>query len=156
MATTLSPLLQRGGVWRPEDLTTERREHVAMYQLLGDPLLGWRRPLPMRLSTPAEIDAGETLTVEGQCDLDGECIIELCHAGTAPGARHDSGRPPTIATATQTLPAGPFKIGLQVPADATGQLSVRGYLYGGKGSALGGTSVTVRTPATEAAAAKQP
>ena len=51
--------LARGLSPPPVDLATERREHVMMYQLLGDPLLRLCRPHELPLETSAEVAAGE-------------------------------------------------------------------------------------------------
>ncbi|MEX2316265.1 MAG: C25 family cysteine peptidase [Pirellulales bacterium] len=141
MAGALCPLLERGGPpWRPEDLVTERREHVAMYQLLGDPLMRWRRPRPMQITALAEIDAGRVLMVDGQCELAGDCVVELARIGGVPNGGSD-----VIESATSPAVGGEkFRIAVNVPADASGRYTVRAYLQGDGGTALGGTNIFVR------------
>jgi len=154
LAMTLSPLLQRGGPrWKPEDLATERAEHVAMYQLFGDPLMRWRRPGPIKLTAPPEVVAGATFEVEGQSDLDGNCVIELARIGTPAtgGAGDDAVDKSVLVSASAPVRGGKFRIAVPLPADAAGRLTVRAYLRGEGGSAVGGASLVV-LPAAERAA----
>jgi hypothetical protein len=141
MASGLGPLLERGGPpWRPEDLTTERREHVAMYQLLGDPLLGWRRPRPMEITAPAEIEAGQELTIAGLAELDGDCVVELSRIGGP--SEHGAD---IIATAKGPVRRGEkFHMAVTPPTEASGRYAVRTYLHGDGGTSLGGANVVVR------------
>jgi len=148
MATSLSPMLHKGNeIWRPEDLATERREHVAMYQLLGDPLLRWRRPRSIKLTAAAEAMAGAPLIIEGGAEFEGNCIVELARMGGT-SASHDGGAKSNIlATVSERVRNGAFRISLPIPADASGPLVVRAYLRGEAGSAVGGANILVRPAA---------
>jgi hypothetical protein len=143
-AKSLSPLLHQGKTpWQPEDLADERREHVAMYQLLGDPLLGWRRPRPMEITTSSKVVAGRPLDVEAQADFDGECLIEIVPA--APSLeRPGSETTKLLASVIQPVRRGPVKISLPVPETAAGRYSLRAYLRGENGSAVGGKSLLIQ------------
>ena len=148
MAISLSPMLERGGQrWRPEDLVTERKEHVAMYHLLGDPLLRWRRPGPIKLTAVSEVVAGNNLTVEGGADFDGDCLVELVRLDAMPAAPNGAANSNVLATLTERVHSGAFRLALPIPKDASGRFVVRVYLCGEGGSAVGGTNIVVRQAA---------
>jgi hypothetical protein len=140
LAENLSPLLHRNGVrWQAEDLLTERNEHVAMYKLLGDPLLKWRRPQPIEIKTAAEVAAGASLDVDGRAEFDGGCLVELVR----PGADSDSSKG-TLASTAKSVKSGPFRISLPIPVQANGHYAVRAYLSSPNRSAIGGAKIVVR------------
>jgi hypothetical protein len=130
--------LARGLSPPPVDLAAERREHVMMYQLLGDPLVRLQLPRELRLETSSEAAAGAMLTVAGQCDLPGMCVLELVACGRA-------GEGIVVARMSQPVDRGPFRAELPLPADATGQYTVRAFVIGHGASAAGATSVTIRS-----------
>jgi hypothetical protein len=143
IAKSLSPLLHQGKTpWRPEDLAAERREHVAMYHLLGDPLLGWRRPRPMEITTSFENVAGRPLDVEGQAEFDGECLIEIVATASSQKNAGDE-KTNLLASVTQPVRRGPWKISLPIPETAAGRYAVRAYLRGESHSAVGGKSLLI-------------
>ena len=57
------------------DLDAQRREHLYLFNLLGDPLLRMRHPQPVDVAAPQQVTAGETLTVRGQSPLGGRKLI---------------------------------------------------------------------------------
>lgn len=59
------------------DRTAERREHVKMYNLLGDPLLRVRRPRQLRLVAQREQGSSRRAVVTGQSPIAGMCQIRL-------------------------------------------------------------------------------
>jgi hypothetical protein len=69
LAAAISPL--------PDQLADERHEHLALFNLLGDPLLKIRRPADIALGAPENITAGETLTVSGRSDMSGHGVVEI-------------------------------------------------------------------------------
>ncbi|GIW96312.1 MAG: peptidase C25 [Pirellulaceae bacterium] len=60
-----------------EALRTERREHVALFHLLGDPLLQIRAPRKIAVATVATIEAGQRLTVDFEAPWAGRGTVEL-------------------------------------------------------------------------------
>ena len=60
-----------------EQLTDERMEHVALFNLLGDPLLSLRRPEPVHLASEDRAFAGSRLQVTVNSSIAGQGIIEL-------------------------------------------------------------------------------
>jgi hypothetical protein len=63
----------------PEDhsLIAERREHVRLMNLLGDPLLKIRQPESLSIKGPNEVLAGENCVVELEIPQSGRMKIEL-------------------------------------------------------------------------------
>ena len=61
----------------PAQLAAERAEHVLMFNLIGDPLLRLRHPLPIALAGPEKVAAGESIRLSGRCPVDGHGTLEL-------------------------------------------------------------------------------
>src|SRR5690606_8617528 len=61
----------------PELLDEERREHLLLFNLLGDPLLRMPRPKPVQIELPTHVYAGERVPVVFESDVSGECVVEL-------------------------------------------------------------------------------
>jgi hypothetical protein len=76
----------------PSKLDVERREHVQLFNLIGDPLLRIRYPKPVSLELPTAIGPGGRLQVDGTCPVDGRAVVELILPRTQP-----AGEPPTRA-----------------------------------------------------------
>jgi hypothetical protein len=60
-----------------DTLRSERREHIALFHLLGDPLLQIHPPRKIAVATAPTIKAGQTLTVHFEAPWAGEGTIEL-------------------------------------------------------------------------------
>lgn len=119
----------------PVDLAAERREHVAMYHLLGDPLLRWRRPRELRVSVPKEGVVGEPLSLEIQSEVAGNCLVELLSGG-------DSSVEPT-AKETIAIETGKTQLALNTTPSAAGSYTVRAFVSGREDSAAGSTRFRV-------------
>lgn len=152
------------------DLDAQRREHLYLFNLLGDPLLRVRHPQPVDVAAPQQVTAGETMTVRGQSPLGGQAVIELVvrrdrltfvqpdrdvwdRTTTGHGERQATyarANDPRLTSIERTLPAGPFEFELPVPAAAKGDCHVRVYVAGDDGFGLGSSDVKVtaakRTP----------
>jgi hypothetical protein len=147
LAAVLNPILQRGEPrWKPDDLATERSEHIAMYQLFGDPLLRWRRPGTIELSAPDEVPSGGSLKLEGTANFDGECVIEVVRVGPPAPAKLGASAADVgvVASASTTVRGGRLYVAVPLPTEAAGPVKVRAYLRGPGGSAVGGAVVVVR------------
>jgi len=149
---------------KPELLEEERREHLSLYNLLGDPLL--RLPLPERIEMKAtdSIEAGKTLEVSGEIPHAGKCVIEfVCRRDRATTRtssrsvyRHEeiSSYNATYAKANKRVfsrhetivKPGPFQFSLPIPVDVRGPCHVRLMVLGDKASALGSSDVFVSRP----------
>ncbi len=121
-----------------DDLVAERQEHAWMYQLLGDPLVRLRRPRALELESPADMAAGEVLTIAGRSDVKGQCTVELVPVGAQTGDQ------PALATNDQPVEAGSFHATITVPDEVEGRYLVRAFISGQDGAALGAADVVVR------------
>ena len=66
----------------PDDLAGERREHIELFNLLGDPLLRVRHPQKLEVTTDRSAEPGQPLTVTCRSDVSGDCFVELvCRRG---------------------------------------------------------------------------
>lgn len=78
MATALSPV--------GHDLVAERREHVRLMNLLGDPLLVIRHPKPLKIEARDTYEAGEPLDANIEVPWEGAMEVELLlHRDRLPG-----------------------------------------------------------------------
>ena len=74
MARLLSPM--------PDLIEAERREHLALFNLLGDPLLRLPHPDPITVSGPPHVAAGGEIPIEITSPWSGHATIELvCRRG---------------------------------------------------------------------------
>ncbi len=156
MATALSP--------EGHDLTEERREHVRLMNLLGDPLLRIMHPGSMSINCDLEPQAGKPLLVTGSSLRPGKLKIEL----TLSRDRLPDGIQPVkdfqgtedqrksmqdnysrasdlvLAKFEQEIVPGEFSFELQVPSDCRGRCVVRAFVYGSNNWASGSQRVNVR------------
>ena len=67
----------------PDDLVGERREHVWMFHLLGDPLLRVPHPESVKVHVPTSVRPGEELKISCQTSIRGTGVVELtCRRGS--------------------------------------------------------------------------
>jgi hypothetical protein len=138
LASGLSP--------QPVELDIERREHVLMYHLLGDPLLRVRRPRELPLEASDQVAVGEVLTIAGQSDIAGECLIDL-----VPSRERQTNERPLASTARH-VEAGPFRATIVVPEGAVGNCTVRAFVASTRDAALGSADVVVTRGRTDSVA----
>jgi hypothetical protein len=69
IAATISPVRDK--------LDLERKEHLSLFNLLGDPLLRLPHPAEVKLESEFNVAAGETIEIKGESPLDGLMTIEL-------------------------------------------------------------------------------
>lgn len=155
---TLAATLNRGG-----DLAEERREHLHLFNLIGDPLLRLPHPKTAIVTAPESAAPGEEFSISGTCDLDGACIVELVvprdRLTFRPTPRREF-EPTNVAlsayqetyqkandgrlAATQTLAAGGvFSARLTVPAEARGDCHVRIFISSDRDCAHGAAFVRI-------------
>ncbi|MEM9409977.1 MAG: C25 family cysteine peptidase [Planctomycetota bacterium] len=146
-------------------LVEERKEHVHLMHLLGDPLLRIQRPDRLELDVPLEIQKGDTVVVKGTARNSGQLTVDLTY-------RRDRfrNRPPrrkkylptnsefdsyqnvylqtqNLNCVSKTLPvkAGPFQIKLKIPNDCSGDCHIRGLLQSDSDLAIGSKDVTIKS-----------
>jgi hypothetical protein len=151
---------------RPDLLADERREHLALFNLLGDPLLRIAYPETVDLETPEEATAGGTLALKLSSPIAGKCTVQLVcrrdHLTFDPPSRSEFSQEPAALAALHAvyekandhrfdehvidiLP-GSFEADLPIPASARGPRHVRVFLEGEGRHAVGASSVFVRRP----------
>jgi hypothetical protein len=158
LAAALSP--------EAELLQAERKEHLLLFNLLGDPLLRLHQPQNVALKWAGEATPGAALRITGAGDTAGRCILELV-------ARRDTLRfdPPSRDTFIpsdehlrryQTVyqqandpcwrrvvfdhPGGNFVQQLTIPPDCRGACHIRAFVEGDKEHAQGAVDLFVRAP----------
>jgi hypothetical protein len=149
-----------------EALAAERREHVLLFNLLGDPLLRLRHAQSAVLDVPAEVHAGTPLKVICKTEIGGRGWLELV-------CRRDRWRIPpprraqfdasdtALSAYSETYAAandhrwsameldcepGSIETVLAVPAEARGPCYVRVMIAGEQQHALGSATVFIRRP----------
>jgi hypothetical protein len=157
----------------PGALDAERREHLLLFNLLGDPLLRLPRPSAVRIEAPTHAVAGQSLQVSLTSELAGDCVVELvCRRDRLkeppPERQYYDGRDRILAGFQQTYQSannaqwcqqalrcdtGRCEVTLEVPAEARGNCHVRAYVRGAQQYALGSTDVFVRKPSAAGSAA---
>jgi hypothetical protein len=145
------------------DLADERLEHIHLFNLLGDPLLGLVHPLAVQVDTPGTAKPGDRLAVTGTCPVDGSAMIELAlrrdrlkfrsaprqdydaSAGASDGYRrtYEAANDTTLASMGSQVVAGKFAAELTVPADARGDCHVRVFVQGREKFAAGAADVRI-------------
>jgi hypothetical protein len=148
------------------DLTLERREHVRLMNLLGDPLLKIPYPKPIVLDVPNKATSGQTIQIQGHSSVSGKLIVELALVRD---------RVPEGVTALRTYQAtdedhiqmernyqscnqltvyrvelpsvdGDFEVPLQIPENSSGRHVVCAYVYGQQDWSTGSHKLAIRKP----------
>ncbi len=148
-------------------LDVERREHVEMMHLLGDPLLKLDRPKKIETAVESVVRAGGPLVVEGTAPFAGELVVELCYPRgrfwNKPQRRRPEDLDPVrspelqadyeragemVCTALkQNVEAGPFRVELAVPDRARGQAIVRTFMASEAHHAVGSAGIEIGSTA---------
>jgi hypothetical protein len=155
-----------------EMLEEERREHLHLFNLLGDPTLRLAHPEPVELKIPRDAAPGEKLTIVGVTGVAGQALLELvcrrdCHK-TPPPLRErfdptDNGLAALHVTYEQTLdncwgrweldlPAGKFATEIALPDDCRGPCHVRLVVAGARSHAIGAANLYVKPKLPERSA----
>ena len=64
---------------KPELLTAERKEHLQLMHLIGDPLLRLKRPKRIAIESPKRADAGSKILVQGAIAEDTQLNVEIAY-----------------------------------------------------------------------------
>jgi hypothetical protein len=135
MATIFSP---KGTV-----LVDERREHMFLYNLIGDPTLRLHHPQEVQVSVPAGHDVGQTIQVTASSPLAGDITVSL---DRPLGAAIDGDPNATniASLTTQVLAAESKTLSFKIPTEITGPIVVRAIVAGEKTWAAGAARTIVR------------
>ena len=132
------------------DLLAERREHLLLFNLLGDPLLRLRLPAAVQVSADARVAAGGRIRIRGRSAVRGKALVELAvrrdrlHFRPPPRRQYDESsasraeyeRIYALANAgclcnrEVAAEQGEFELELEVPETARGACHVRVYIEG--------------------------
>ena len=149
---------------KPELLDKERKEHLALFNLLGDPLLRVAYPDEVKLEMPEDIAAGKTLPLKITSPLAGKCTVQLvcrrdCLTFDTPSRPEFSLQDASLSALQSvyqrandhrflehvvTITPGSFDADLAVPANAKGACHVRVFIQGKDRHAQGAADVYVR------------
>ncbi len=158
IAAAISPARDR--------LDDERREHLFLFNLLGDPLMRMPYPKKVELESKYNVEAGSTFSVKGSSPVSGELTIELAVRRdalrfSAPARRRYvstdealNGLQDTYERAldqrwtsqTKQIQKGAFAQEISVPEQARGLCHVRAMVKGEATVAIGATDVFVGRP----------
>jgi len=134
----------------------ERKEHLYLYHLFGDPLM--RLPLPAKatLDAPAAAARGAIATLTGTSPVDGTALVELVQARTTPRAKragdseeafldcYRKANDWVLATWTGQVKGGRFSMPLPLSKDLPpGPHPIRLYVEGEKGAAVASSILTL-------------
>ncbi len=135
MATIFSP--------KGASLVNERREHMLLYNLLGDPTLRLHHPQSVQVTVPPGCKVGETIEVTAVSPLAGDITVSLDRPIGAVIAG-DPNQTSIASMKTQVVPAKSAKLRFKIPADTTGPIVVRAMVAGETTWAAGAARTIVR------------
>ena len=135
-----------------------------MFNLFGDPLLRVELPRNVSVTAPARTIAGHTISIQGNCPIDGQCTIELvCRRDRLtfefPRRRNLAGGNEALMAMNATyakandsrwnqreiyVKKGRYAIDLNVPAHARGPSHIRVMVNGDDEFAIGATDVYIQ------------
>ncbi len=133
------------------DLPGERREHMQLYNLLGDPTLRLRHPEPLAVEAPGKAAEGSEITIRGKLPFAGTLSLAVHRgvgnvpAGTAAERRYHRANETLVTQVQLSLPAGEFATTVSIPAGTTGTLHVAAQLKNADRWAVGADRVLVYT-----------
>lgn len=155
LASAISPM--------PRKLAAERAEHLALFNLFGDPLLRLPCPEAVHIEVAGSAKTGDVLKIAGACPVDGRAIVELTvrrdrlafpppprssYPKSAGDLAHfqevyQRANDPRLASMESQVQNGRFRAELPVPDEAQGPCHVRVFVEGKDGFALGAADVAV-------------
>ena len=124
-------------------LVDERREHMLLYNLIGDPTLRLHHPLDLPLQVETGYDFGQPIDVEIDSPIAGNLTVAVDRplTSTAGGDPNDT----TVTSVTLPVAAGQtVRPSLRLPEDSTGPFIVRARVEGDSGWASSAARMLVR------------
>jgi hypothetical protein len=148
---------------KPVDLAAERREHLYLFNLLGDPLLRLPHGRDIQITAPKTATAGQPLLIQGTSPVNGRAQIELVVARDRltfnPQVReqfeddhaalekftpiYNRANDQQLAQQVVEIRDGQFRTTLDIPPTAHGKCHVRVYVEGRKQHALGAVDIDI-------------
>lgn len=144
----------------------ERREHLHLINLLGDPLLRIQQPKRIRVQAPRRATSGETIDVELDSPLAGNATVELivrrdrlrirpvprqkyevsAAALTEFDQTYRAANDPRLVSRQVQLNDGSTKLRMTIPAEASGECHVQVFLKTEDAFAMGNSNISIRRP----------
>ncbi len=110
-------------------LVDERREHMLLYNLIGDPMLAMRHPLPITMKVAASHTSGDEIEIMTSCQVGGRMTLTIDRPLGA-----DTGGDPnetTLASLTVDTTADRTQVTkFRLPASVAGPMIIRGIVAG--------------------------
>jgi len=148
------------------DLTLERREHVRLMNLLGDPLLKIPYPVPLNLEVPSKGTSGESVAIQGHSKIAGRLVVELAMARdrvpeTAVALRsyrgtqedhqqmdlnYQASNQLVVHRLERPIESGGFEIDFPIPETCAGRYVLSAYVYGDRDWSVGAEKIAIRKP----------
>jgi len=138
----------------------ERREHMQLYNWLGDPTMRLTHPAELQLDPIAGVSAGQALMITGSSPLRGTLTVELHRRLGSPvsaavlevaGEAVPTRTPYELANDTavsswsmELSQSGPWKFPLTMPANVSGPMQLVVRLQGEDGFANGAENIWIR------------
>ncbi|MCG8653188.1 MAG: C25 family cysteine peptidase [Pirellulales bacterium] len=143
MIDALATLVSPAG----SNLLDERREHMFLYQLIGDPTLKLRHPQQLKLEVKAGYQAGQQVEMKVTSPIDGELVLSL----DRPLGAVTKGDPNQLAigSATATVIANQVaRPKITLPDSFQGPIIVRAIVSGKNGWASAASKTILRAAAS--------
>ncbi|TWU60755.1 Peptidase family C25 [Rubripirellula tenax] len=126
-------------------LSDERREHMLLYNLIGDPTLTMHHPQTIKLNVPASHQAGDNVVVGWSSPVSGEVKIRIDRPLGA-ATKGDANDTTVASIQTQALAGKQMIMAFKLPLDTIGPLIVRVSVAGEYSWAAGATQTIMRAP----------
>jgi hypothetical protein len=159
-----------------EALEAERREHLHIFNLLGDPMLKLAYPQNISLELPREALPGETVRISGRSEVAGRGVLEMvcrrdCNKHEPPLRERFDPTDKALANYqpayeksldrcfgrwAMELPQGEFATEISIPANSHGPCHLRLLVASSATHALGSANVYVRPAPIESAQSGTP
>lgn len=139
MIDTLATLISPTGTV----LAEERREHMLLYNLIGDPTLKLSHPKSLTVSVPTGSPAGEPVRVQVDCPISGELRLTLDQplGSVTDGDANET----TITSSNHKIMAGQsVDLEVKLPAEFSGPVVIRGHVEGEQSWASGAAKTFIR------------
>jgi hypothetical protein len=157
-----------------EQLDAERREHLHIFNLLGDPMLSLRYPAEIDLDCPREAAPGERVRIAGRSNIAGRGALELacrrdCNKQEPPLRErfdptdralaeyqpvYEQTLDRTFARWSIELPRGDFATEIAIPSSAHGPCHLRISIANESGQAIGAANCFVKAAPIQSAKAR--
>jgi hypothetical protein len=143
------------------DLKEERREHLQLFNLFGDPTMRLAHPQDVKISAPVTAVAGQSIAVHAECSIAGSATVELLtpldqlqvpsrdrYNGSTAGreqfdAVYRAANNTRLASVNAESKDGAVVAKLPVPAEAAGKCCLRVFVEGSGDFAVGGCRIQI-------------